>query len=100
MGCSTGPLPSRQCIRRALRKPHVYGDFIDWLEPVFHHPSRVSGIVSDYVLMTIELGGVLSIAALLIGLFAWLRQDITRLGDRLSAVEKGQAEVRRPPGAS
>ena len=50
--------------------------------------------MSDYVLMTIELGGFLSIAALLIGLFAWLRQDITRLGDRLSAVERGQAEVR------
>ena len=26
--------------------------------------------------MTIELGGFLSIAALLIGLFAWLRQDM------------------------
>ena len=32
--------------------------------------------MSDYVLMTIELGGFLSIAALLIGLFAWLRQDM------------------------
>ena len=44
--------------------------------------------------MTIELGGFLSIAALLVGLFAWLRQDITRLGDRISAVEQGQAEIR------
>ena len=50
--------------------------------------------MSDYVLMTIELGGFLSIAALLIGLFAWLRQDITRLGDRISTVERGQAEIR------
>lgn len=48
--------------------------------------------------MTIELGGFLGIAALLVGLFAWLRQDITRmetrLGDRISAVEHGQAEIR------
>jgi hypothetical protein len=44
--------------------------------------------------MSIELGGFLGIAALLIGLFAWLQQDITRLGDRLAAVEHGQAEVR------
>jgi len=64
------------------------------LESGAHHPSRVSCIASDYVLITIELGGFLSIAALLIGLFAWLRQDITRLGDRLSVVERGQAEIR------
>ena len=54
----------------------------------------MSCIVSDYVLMTIELGGFLGIAALLVGLFAWLRQDITRLGDRIAAVENGQAEIR------
>ena len=44
--------------------------------------------------MTIEFGGFLGIAALLIELFAWLRQDITRLGNRLTAVGQGQAEIR------
>lgn len=61
---------------RSPRQAHFFGNFTDWLEPVFHHSSRLSCIVSDYVLMTIELGGFLSIAALLIGLFAWLRQDM------------------------
>ena len=37
----------------------------------------------DYVLMTIELGGFLGIAALLIGLFAWLRSDIVKSEERL-----------------
>ena len=48
----------------------------DWLEPVFHHSPDCPEFVSNYMLMTIELGGFLSIAALLIGLFAWLRQDM------------------------
>lgn len=33
--------------------------------------------------MTIELGGFLSIAALLIGLFAWLRSDMVKFEERL-----------------
>ena len=48
----------------------------------------------DYVLMTIELGGFLGLAALLIGLFAWLRQDmshprddIKQLADRVGLLE-------------
>ena len=48
--------------------------------------------------MSIELGGFLGLAALLIGLFAWLRQDVARmemrLGDRLTAVEHGQTGLR------
>jgi len=39
--------------------------------------------VSDYVLMTIELGGFLALAALLIGLFAWLRSDMMKSEERL-----------------
>ena len=42
--------------------------------------------------MTIEIGGFLGLAALMIGLFAWLRQDVagveSRLGERIDAVEK------------
>ena len=49
--------------------------------------------------MSIELGGFLGLTALLIGLFAWQRQDMarmeTRLGDRLNAVEHGQTELRK-----
>ena len=41
--------------------------------------------------MTIEIGGFLALAALIVGLFAWLRQDINRLearmDTRLSEVE-------------
>ena len=33
--------------------------------------------------MTIEIGGFLALAALTIGLFAWLGTDISRTGDRL-----------------
>ncbi len=33
--------------------------------------------------MTIEIVGFLALAALTIGLFAWLRTDISRMGDRL-----------------
>ena len=33
--------------------------------------------------MTVEIGGFLALAALMIGLFAWLRTDISRMGDRL-----------------
>ncbi len=33
--------------------------------------------------MTIEIGGFLALAALTIGLFAWLRTNISRMGDRL-----------------
>ena len=41
--------------------------------------------------MTIEIGGFLGLAALIVGLFAWLRQDVnrleTRMDGRLSDVE-------------
>ena len=37
--------------------------------------------------MTIEIGGFIGSAALMVGLFAWLRQDINRLETRLSKVE-------------
>ena len=37
--------------------------------------------------MTIEIGGFLGLAALMVGLFAWLRQDISRLETRVSRVE-------------
>ena len=41
--------------------------------------------------MTIEIGGFIGLAALIVGLFAWLRQDInrleTRMDTRLSEVE-------------
>ena len=54
----------------------------------------------DYVLMTIELGGFLGLAALLIGLFAWLRQDmshlrddIKQLADRVGRIEHSQAKL-------
>lgn len=61
--------------------------------------------------MTIEIGGFLALAALMIGLFAWLRTDISRLDKRiddlrqeigglrvemdgrLRAVEHGQAKL-------
>ena len=33
--------------------------------------------------MTIEIGGFLALAALMIGLFAWLRTDISRLDRRI-----------------
>ena len=58
----------------------------------------------DYVLMTIELGGFLGLAALLIGLFAWLRSDIAKvegrlrddikqLADRVGRLEHSQAKL-------
>ena len=41
--------------------------------------------------MIIEIGGFIGLAALIVGLFAWLRQDInrleTRMDTRLSEVE-------------
>ena len=50
--------------------------------------------------MVIEIRGFLALAALMVGLFAWLRTDIVRLGDRidrlderLRAVEHGQAKL-------
>lgn len=47
--------------------------------------------------MTIEIGGFLALAALIVGLFAWLRQDInrleTRMDTRLSEVE-GRMDTR------
>ena len=61
--------------------------------------------------MTIEIGGFLALAALMIGLFAWLRTGISRLDERiddlrqeigglrvemdgrLRAVEHGQAKL-------
>ena len=46
--------------------------------------------------MTIEIGGLIGLAALLIGLFAWLRQDVvgaeSRLGQRIDAVESRLGE--------
>lgn len=44
--------------------------------------------------MTVEIGGFVGSAALLVGLFAWLRQDVARLGERVSALERGQTELR------
>ena len=35
--------------------------------------------------MTIEIGGFIGLAALMVGLFAWLRQDINRLETRMDA---------------
>ena len=35
--------------------------------------------------MTIEIGGFIGLAALIVGLFAWLRQDINRLETRVDA---------------
>ena len=35
--------------------------------------------------MTIEIGGFIGLAALIVGLFAWLRQDINRLETRMDA---------------
>ena len=35
--------------------------------------------------MMIEIGGFLALAALMIGLFAWLKADISRLDERLNA---------------
>lgn len=37
--------------------------------------------------MTIEMGGFIGLAALMVGLFAWLRQDIARLETTVSKVE-------------
>lgn len=44
--------------------------------------------------MAVEIGGFAGLAVLLVGLFAWLRQDIARLGERVSALERGQTELR------
>jgi len=48
--------------------------------------------------MTIEIGGFLALAALIVGLFAWLRQDINRLEARMdtrfSEVETRISEVK------
>lgn len=44
--------------------------------------------------MTIEIGGFIGLAALLVGLFAWLRQDISKLSERITAVVRSQAEIR------
>ena len=35
--------------------------------------------------MTIEIGGFIGLATLMVGLFAWLRQDINRLEARMDA---------------
>ena len=47
--------------------------------------------------MTIEIGGFIGLAALMVGLFAWLRQDInrleTRMDTRFSEVETRITEV-------
>ncbi len=37
--------------------------------------------------MTIEVGGFIALAALMVGLFAWLRQDIAAMNTRLSSFE-------------
>lgn len=48
--------------------------------------------------MTLEIGGFLALAALMIGLFAWLRTDArhmeNRLNARLDRIEQGQSELR------
>ena len=38
--------------------------------------------------MTIEIGGFLALAALMIGLFAWLRTDISRLEKRIDGLRQ------------
>ena len=47
--------------------------------------------------MTIEIGGFIGLAALMVGLFAWLSQDInrleTRMDVRLSEIETRISEV-------
>ena len=47
--------------------------------------------------MTIEIGGFIGLAALMVGLFAWLSQDInrleTRMDARLSEIETRISEV-------
>ena len=50
--------------------------------------------------MTVELGGFIGLAALTMGLFAWMRQDmrriearIERLEGRFAAMEHGQAKL-------
>ena len=47
--------------------------------------------------MTVEIGGFIGLAALMVGLFAWLSQDInrleTRMGARLSEIETRISEV-------
>ena len=50
--------------------------------------------------MTIEIGGFLALAALMIGLFAWLRTDISRMGDRLDGRIDGlRQEMQQEIGA-
>jgi len=48
--------------------------------------------------MTIEIGGFIGLAALMVGLFAWLRQNInrleTRMDARLSEIETRISEVK------
>ena len=41
-----------------------------------------------------EIGGFVGLGAFLIGLFAWLHRDIVWLGERVSALERGQTELR------
>ena len=38
--------------------------------------------------MTVEIGGFLALAALMIGLFAWLRTDISRLDKRIDGLRQ------------
>ena len=51
-------------------------------------------LMCQTTIMTIEIGGFIGLAALLVGLFAWLRQDISKLSERITAVERSQAEIR------
>lgn len=41
-----------------------------------------------------EIGGFVGLGVFLVGLFAWLHRDIVRLGERVSALERGQTELR------
>ena len=41
-----------------------------------------------------HLTGFLGLAALAVGLFAWLRADIKRLGERVDRLVNGQADLR------
>ena len=48
--------------------------------------------------MSAELIGIFTVgiglSGLMVGMFAWLRQDIRRMDDRIASFDRGQAELR------
>ncbi len=48
--------------------------------------------------MSAELIGIFTVgiglSGLMVGMFAWLRQDIRRMDDRIASLDRGQAELR------